>query len=404
MNKVVITGLGCVSPLGFDVDSFSSALFSSNPLCGIQNISLFESPKVRTKIAAEVKNYNADNYFSRTELKQLDRYSQFALLATEEAINQAGLSDINNFGLRAACIYGTGVGGQITTEQSYQQLYEKDKSSVHPFTIPKLIPSAAASHISTKYKIKGPCFATTSACASAGHAIATAVMMIRSNIVDIAIVGGAEACITEGNFLAWESLRVLSNDTCRPFSNNRSGLVIGEGAGTLVLESSQHAKARGAAPLAELAGIGMSSDAHNLVQPDASGAAAAMKACLGDGKFSPADIQYINAHGSATKQNDVTETKAIHEAFGSHANKLAISSTKSQHGHMLGAGAAIETIASILALSQQTLPCTLNYSEQDPVCDLDYVVNKVRPAKISVALSNSFAFGGLNTCLALTQA
>ncbi len=404
MNKVVITGLGCISPLGFDVGAFSSALFSSKPLCGVQNLSLFESPKVRTKIAAEVKNYNADTYFSRTELKQLDRYSQFALLATEEAINQACLHNIEEFGSRAAVVYGTGVGGQTTTEQAYQQLYQKNKSNVHPFTIPKLIPSAAASHISIKYKIKGPSFSTTSACASAGHAIATAVMMIRSNIVDLAIVGGAEACITEGNFLAWESLRVLSNDACRPFSHNRSGLVIGEGAGTLILESSQHAKKRGATPLAELVGIGMSSDAHNLVQPDASGAAAAMNACLDDGKLALRDIQYINAHGSATKQNDATETKAIRDVFGVCADKLAVSSTKSQHGHMLGAGAAIEAIASILALSKQTLPCTLNYSEQDPMCDLDYVVNKPRLASISTVLTNSFAFGGLNTCLALKQA
>tara|TARA_R110000751_G_scaffold176555_2_gene282793 strand:+ start:18434 stop:19627 length:1194 start_codon:yes stop_codon:yes gene_type:complete len=392
--------MGCVSSLGMDCIELEQALFAKECASDPTEISLFTSKKVVTKVAAEVKNYAPASHFSALELKQLDRYSQFALIATAEAIKLAKLGDLYSFGTRAAVVYGSGVGGQTTIEESYKQLHLEGKSRVHPFTVPKLIPCAAASQISMKYGITGPAFATTSACASAGHAIAMAAMMIRSNLIDIAIVGGAEACITEGNFLAWEGLRVLSPDLCRPFSKGRSGLIIGEGAGTLILESEQHCLSRGAQGIAELSGIGMSSDAHNLVQPHVNGATSSMQACLEDAKMSPEDIQYINAHGSGTKQNDLTETQAIHRVFGEHARRLSVSSTKSQHGHVLGAGAAIEAIATILALTKQTLPATRHYLGPDPACDLDYVINCPRPASVTAALSNSFAFGGLNTSLA----
>lgn len=250
-----------------------------------------------------------------------------------------------------------------------------------------------------KYGIKGPAFSTSSACSSSGHAIAIATMMLRCNMVDVAIVGGAEACITEGNFIAWDGLRVLSADTCRPFCANRSGLVIGEGAGTLILETQEHAQKRHAHIYAEVTGVGMSSDAHNLVQPLAEGAEQAMIMALSDAKIKAEQIQYINAHGSGTLQNDKTETQAIYQVFKEHSKNLKISSTKSTHGHVLGAGAAIESIATILALNKQMLPPTRNHQKYDKDCDLDYVVNHPIKHSVKQAMSNSFAFGGLNVSL-----
>ena len=325
------------------------------------------------------------------------------MIATDEAVRQSGLTDFRQLDQRAAVIYGTGVGGQSTTERSYQQLLVEGKQRAHPFTVPKLIPSSATSQISMKYGVTGPAFATTSACSSSGHALATAVMMIRSGMIDVAIVGGSESCITEGNFLAWEGLRVLAKDNCRPFSADRTGLIIGEGAGTLILEAESFAKKRHATVLAELVGVGMSSDAHNLVQPDINGAAKAMQACLNDAKLAQEDVQYINAHGSGTKQNDQTESAAIRKVFGEHADSLLVSSTKSQHGHVLGAGSAIEAIATIKGMEQNIVPATRNFSQPDPACDLDYVVNQPRHMAFDTAMSNSFAFGGLNVCLAFKK-
>jgi nodulation protein E len=262
------------------------------------------------------------------------------------------------------------------------------------------MPSAGASSISMDLGITGPAFATTSACSSAAHAIGVALMLLRTGMADVSLTGGSEACITFGTIKAWEGLRVLAKDTCRPFCRHRKGMVIGEGAGTLVLETLDHARARGAEIHSELIGFGMSSDAHNLIQPLAGGAARAIHGALENAGIAPEDVDYINAHGTGTAQNDPTETQAIRDVFGKHADQLAVSSTKSMHGHALGAAAALEAIASIIALRKQTAPPTTNFLEPDPQCNLDYVPNAARSMPMKVALSNSFAFGGLNTVLA----
>ncbi len=400
-QRIVVTGLGCISAAGNNVDAFTQSLFAqqAGDCQNIAPITLFDTDDFATKIAAEVKNYQPQDYFTKTQLKQLDRYSQFALLATDEAIKDAELDFNTEIAARIAVVYGTSIGGQKTTEQAYQQFYQQGKKRPHPFTVPKLLPSSASSQISMKYGITGPSFATSSACSSSGHALAMACLMLRSNIVDVAIAGGAEACITAGNFRAWEGLRVLSSDTCRPFSADRSGLVIGEGAATLILETLAHAQRRSATIYAELLGVGMSSDAHNLVQPLASGAQSAMTAALIDADIKAELIQYINAHGSGTMQNDSTETQAIRQTFQDHAQFLKVSSTKSIHGHVLGAGAALESIATIVGMNQQQLPPTRNYRQLDPNCDLDYVINRPISFEFNYAMSNSFAFGGQNCAL-----
>lgn len=400
-QRVVVTGLGCISAAGFNTDNFADKLFLPEHQAAqtISPLSAFTDEAARAHFAAIVPDYNPQTHFSKSQLKQLDRFAQFALLATDEALAHAQLTTDNIIPQRTAVIHGTSIGGQETIENSYLQLLQEGKARAHPFTVPKLLPSSATSQISMKYGITGPSFSTSSACSSSAHAIAMAVLMLRSGLVDTAIAGGAEACITEGNFRVWEGLRVLSTDTCRPFSASRTGLIIGEGAGTLILETLEHALARSAPIHAELVGIGMSSDAHNIVQPLAEGAQQAMQAALDDANCSPDKIQYINAHGSGTVQNDSTETQAIKNLFQSHAQNLAISSTKSLHGHVLGAGGAIESIASIMAIKHQTVPPTRNYLAADSTCDLNYVPNHPVKKDIQYAMSNSFAFGGLNAAL-----
>jgi nodulation protein E len=324
-------------------------------------------------------------------------------LASDEAIAMASLTINATLAPRSCVIYGSSIGGQETIEQAYQQYYLLENKRPHPFTVPKLLPSSASAQISMKYGITGPSFATSSACSSAGHAIAMAALMLRAGMIDVAIVGGSEACITQGNFQAWEGLRVLSSDTCRPFSGDRSGLVIGEGAGTLILETKAHAQQRQANIYAELIGIGMSSDAHNIVQPLASGAQLAMENALQDAAIDKKLINYINAHGSGTVQNDSTETQAIKQVFQQYSDQLKVSSTKAVHGHVLGAGAAIESIAAILALKHQQIPPTRNYQKTDPHCDLNYVVDGTMASKLQYVMSNSFAFGGQNTSLIFKQ-
>ncbi len=401
-NRVVVTGMGCISAAGHNVKAFTETLFSHHDVNTIAPVSAFKTTS-QLHIAAEVKNYEPTQFFSAAQLKQLDRFAQFALISAQEAIDDAQITFSKDLSHRTCVIHGTSIGGQETIEKAYQQLFCEGKKRTHPFTVPKLLPSSATSQISMKYGIKGPAFSTSSACSSSGHAIAIATMMLRCNMVDVAIVGGAEACITEGNFLAWDGLRVLSTDTCRPFCATRSGLVIGEGAGTLILETQAHAQKRHARIYAEISGIGMSSDAHNLVQPLAEGAEMAMTAALADGKLNAEQIQYINAHGSGTLQNDRIETQAIHQVFKGHAKQLKISSTKSIHGHVLGAGAAIESIATIIAMNKQMLPPTRSHQKADQDCDLNYVVNHPSEQKINHAMSNSFAFGGLNVALLLSQ-
>ena len=401
MKRIVITGVGCISALGNKTSEFTDKLF--NGVSGIAAVERVKVFKARTKIAAEVKNFDAAEHFTATQISQMDRHSLFAIMATREAVADAGIEFSPSLAERTAISYGTGIGGQNTQDEGYYRLYAEDAKRLHPYTVPKLMPSAAASHISMAFGITGPSLTTTTACASSAHSMGVAMMMLRSGMVDVAITGGAEAPITASSFLAWEGLRVLSKDGCSPFSAKRGGLVLGEGAGTLILETLEHAQQRGAKIYAELAGFGMCSDAHNLVQPLEDGMARAMKLALKDANLAPTDIAYINAHGTGTPQNDPVETAAIRAVFEDHADNLLVSSSKSMHGHILGASSAVEAIATIAAITQQCAPPTMGFIETDPACDLDYVFGQSRPQKIEAALSNSFAFGGLNAVLAFKR-
>ena len=305
--------------------------------------------------------------------------------------------------MRTACIIGTGVGGQTTHDDSFRRVYLEKKTRVFPLTIPKLMVNAPASQISMFCGLRGPAFAVASACASATHAIGLAFHMVRSGQVDCAVTGGAEACITFGTLRGWEAMRVMAPDVCRPFSIDRKGLILGEGAALLVLEPLERARARGAQILGEIVGFGMSADAADLTAPDLGGMTRAMEGALTDAKLTAQDIQYVNAHGTGTAANDATETQALHQVFGEHARKLAISSTKSMVGHALGAAGALEMVATVMAISEGIAPPTIGYLGPDPACDLDYVPNKARAMSIDAALSNSFAFGGLNAVLAVKK-
>lgn len=398
MNPIVVTGLGVVSGLGVGTASFRQGLFSGKD--AVSTLSLFDPERVKCNRVAQVQNYQAEDFFTEKQLPFYDRYAQFAAISAREAVANAGLDFTQgDLSESSGILFGTGVGGQDTQDQGYQKLYLENSPRLHPFTVPKLIPSSAASLISLELGIRGPAIGITSACSSSGHAIAQAALMLQAGEIDVALVGGAEAPITFGCIKAWEGMRVLARDCCRPFSLGRGGTILGEGAATLILERRDHAIARGANVLAELVGYGMSSDAFHAVQPSVEGPTAAMKNALKKAGLSIEDIQYINAHGTGTNQNDPTETSAIKAVFGDHSSKMVISSTKSMHAHTLGAASALEAVASIMALQEQTAPPTINYLEPDPLCDLDYAPNEARPMKIDYALSNSFAFGGLNVSL-----
>jgi len=403
-RRVVITGMGAVSSLGVGAETLWRGLRDGRS--GIGPLRHQDAGRLRVKVAAQVpESFDPASGIDERMLTQLDRTSEFALHAADEAIIQSGL-DFSNaaIGARTAVIVGTGVGGETTQDEQSRRLYAENAIRVHPLSIVRVMTNASASQISIKYGLRGPTFAVASACASANHALIQAAQMIRFGMADVAIAGGTEACISYVVLRGWEAMRVLSDDTCRPFSINRRGLVIGEGAGIFVLESLEHAQARGATILAELAGGGMTADATDIVMPSADGAAAAMTQALADAQLAPEDVDYINAHGTGTQANDATETRAIRLAFGAHADRLAVSSTKSMHGHALGASGALELVAVVSAMRDSIVPPTANLDEVDPACDLDYVPNVARDMPVRAALSNSFAFGGLNAVLALKRA
>ena len=394
---MVITGLGTISALGHTTGQFWDAL--KHGRTGIQTLSCLPTDRLRIHIGAAVPDYRPVDHFAPRDLPLLDRFSQFALLAAREAMTDAGLDEATM--RTAAAVIGTGCGGKVTDEETYQCLYEQGKSRVSPLTIPKGMPSAAASQVSMHLGITGPVFSVTSACASAAHATSVAMSMIRSGMVNVVITGGTDAPFTYGLMKSWEALRVLSNDTCRPFSLDRSGLVLGEGAGVVVLESLEHAQRRGAVIHAELAGCGMSADAGHITRPSFEGATRAMQAALADAALSPYEVDYVNAHGTGTLANDVMESHALREVFEEHADRLLVSSTKSMHGHSLGAAGAHELVATVLALKNGIVPPTANFTAAGDGCDLDYVPNYSREADLQAALSNSFAFGGLNAVVAV---
>jgi len=402
VNRVVVTGLGAVTPLGHTAATYWANL--KQGVNGIGPIKLAATPEELTqKVAAEVKDFDPLKHFEERQLSTLDRVSQFAVVAAREAIAQAAITFDMPLSLRTATIIGTGVGGQTTLDESFRRIYLEKKSRVFPLTIPKLMVNAPASQISVFCGLRGASFAVASACASATHAIGLAFHMLHSGAVDCAVTGGAEACITFGTLRGWEAMRVMAPDTCRPFSIDRKGLVLGEGAAMLVLEPLERARARGAQILGEIVGFGMSADAADLTAPDQGGMTRAMEGALADGKLAVQNIQYINAHGTGTAANDATETQARHRVFGAHAGKLAVSSTKSMVGHALGAAGALEMVATLLAVREAIVPPTIGYLGPDPACDLDYVPNEARALTIGAALSNSFAFGGLNAVLAVKK-
>jgi nodulation protein E len=402
MNRVVITGIGVVSPVGCTLEEFWPALVEGHSAIG--PFSVARSERLGTRIAAQVSQFDPAQHFGTKQLGVLDRFSQFAVVAARAAVRDADLNITEQLALEMAAVIGNASAGQSTLDDSYFRLYFENSPRLHPLTIPRLMTSAAASQISMDLGLKGPTFCVGTACAAGTHAIGLAFHMLRSGQAPVAVAGGAEACLTVGTIKAWEALRVLSHDTCRPFSRTRSGLVLGEGAAVLLLEERTHALARGARVYAEILGFGMSADAGDITASDPNGAARAMRAALKDARRNAADVDYVNAHGTGTMQNDRSETAALRDVFGPDVRRIAVSSSKAVLGHGLGAAGALEMAVTALAVHRQTIPPTANFEEVDPDCDLDVVPNIARQAKVNIAMSNSFAFGGLNAVLLTSRA
>lgn len=397
--------MGVISALGLDRQNFSQSLVAGRSGIGPIPVQVGPDPamsmeQVRFKNGAAVLGYDPEAHFSRKVISFMDRFAQFTVIATREALAQAKVEWTEDLRERAAIITGTCMGGRFTEEAGYWELFHHGRSRVHPLTIPLGMSNAGASHISMEFGLHGPAFTISTACSSSAHAIGHALWMVRSGAAPMALAGGGEAPLFVGGLKAWEAMRVVSPDTCRPFSANRSGMILGEGAAMMVIEPLESALARGATPLAELVGFGMSADACHVTQPSAEGAARAMRSALRDANLAPDQIGYINAHGTATEANDRMEATAIRDVFGSRASELPVSSTKSMHGHTLGAAGAIEAVATVLALQQGVLPPTANFTELDPQCELDVIPNQSRAVQAEAALSQSFAFGGLNAVLA----
>jgi nodulation protein E len=399
MHRVAITGIGVISALGADRHQFWTSLIE-----GKSGIGEFEQPEygpIRFKNAAFVRNFQPEDHFPDKNAAFMDRFAQFSVVAAREAVAQAGIEWTTDLRERTAIITGSCIGGRIAEEAGYWNLFHLNKNRVHPLTIPLGMSNSGASQVSMDFGVHGPTFTFSTACSSSGHSLGHAFWMVRSGSAPMAIAGGADAPIYFGNMKAWEAMRVVSQDTCRPFSLDRAGMILGEGAAMLVLEPLDVALARGARPIAEIVGFGMSSDASHITQPLADGAARAIRGALKDGGLEPEQIGYINAHGTGTEANDKMEVAAVRQVFGDHAEKLLISSTKSMHGHTMGAAGAIECAAAALSLERGILPPTTNFTQVDPDCDLDVIPNHAREVSVECALSQSFAFGGLNAVLAL---
>ena len=399
MNRVAITGAGTINSLGHSVKETLESMAAGS--CGIGELSFRDVDRLDIKIGGQVKDFVPTTVFNRQQLSLYDRVTQFTLIAAKEAIKQSGITFSGELSARSGGVLGTAGGGVSTWDDNYRAVYEEGKNRVHPFVVPKLMNNAAASHVSMEYNLKGPSFTVSTACASSNHAMAQAFQMVRSGLSDVMITGGSESMLCFGGVKAWEGLRVMSKDACRPFSANRNGMVQGEGAAIFVLENFDNARKRGAEILAEVIGYAMSSDASDIVMPSKQGAARAIKGALIDAQLNSEEVQYINAHGTGTAANDKTECAAVADVFGKHADNLMISSTKSMHGHVIGGTGAIELLACIMAVKDGIVAPTIGYEEADPECALDIVPNQSREAKVDVALSNAFAFGGLNAVLAI---
>lgn len=396
-RRVAVTGLGIVCALGRDVEETRASLFAGRS--AIAPIARVDPLLLKCRCGAEAAAFDPARHFDPKEALLLDRFAQLALAAATEAVAQSGLAFGSALAARTAIVTGTSAAGQTTVDEASAELYRNNAPRLNPLTIPRTMSNAPASHLSMKYGITGPAWAVSTACSSSNHAIGQAFWMVRHGLAECAIAGGSEAPFNLGLLKAWEAMRVVAPDTCRPFSLERKGLILGEGAGFLVLEPLEAAQARGARIHGEIAGFGMSADAHHITMPSPEGAAAAMRAALEDAGLAAEQCGYINAHGTGTPANDPTETRAIRAVFGGHAGRLAVSSTKSMHGHALGAAGALEAVATVLALRDGVLPPTANYLTPDPACDLDVIPNVPRAARAEAALSNSFAFGGLNAVL-----
>ncbi len=399
-RRVAITGLGAIAATGADVPSLWKSIKAG--VSGVGPIRNIPTERLSARVAAEIPDFDPLKHFDPRRLALLDRAAQLALVAAREAVRDAGV-DTRAAGSMGGVVLGAAI-GQETNDFAYKSLYGDGANRVHPFTVPRIMPSGSASHVSMEFGLRGPTVAMASACASANHAIGHAFHMVRAGMLDLAVTGGADASIVVGVLKAWEGLRVLSPDGCRPFSAERNGLVIGEGGAILVLEAWDAAVARGAAIHAELIGFGSSADAGNITAPDAIGAAGAMRAALDDAGLPPHAVDYVNAHGTGTRLNDRIEVAALRAVFGAGLDRMAVSSTKSMLGHCMTASGALELVASVLALRDGILPPTAGFTTPDPDCDIDCVPNHARPAPIEIALSNSFAFGGLNASLIVRRA
>ena len=409
MRRVAVTGLGAVSALGVGVQAFWDGLVAGRS--GVRRIAQFDPSAYLVQAAAEVPEFEPGEHFDAAQSDMLDRFAQFALVAAGEACRAAGLELTDADRSRAGVAIGSGMGGVVTQDDRYHKLYAEGITRLHPFSIPRIMNNAAAAQVSMRWGLGGPTLSLATACAAAAHAIGEAAEIIRADRADVMIAGGAEAPIAPGVLRCWEAMRVLApasggdpSRVCRPFSRDRLGMVLGEGAGIVVLESWDRATARGAPILAELAGYAATSDAAHITQPGVEAPARALAIALDQARLAPPDVDYVNAHGTATRLNDSTETAIIKRAFGPAARRLAISSTKAAHGHAMGASAALELIATVLAIRNGVVPPTLNYTQLDPECDLDYVPNNAREMPVRAAVSNSFAFGGLNAVLVVRAA
>ncbi len=407
--RVVVTGLGAITPVGNDVQSFWEGICEGKS--GVGKITLFDSTKFDCHIAAEVKGFNPENFMEKKEARRFDRFIQFALAASQMAVDDAKLNMTQEDAHRVGVLLGSGIGGIKYFEDQCKVLFEKGPSRISPFLIPMLIVNMASGLVSIRVGAKGANLAVATACASASHAIGVSYDILKKGDVQVMITGGSEAAICQvgiGGFCAMGALS-LRNDApekaSRPFEKNRDGFVMGEGAGIVVLETLDHAVKRGAKIYAEVVGFGMSGDAYHMTAPseDGEGAIHCMQMAMKEARVSPAQVQYINAHGTSTLLNDKIETLAIKKIFAEQAGQVAVSSTKSTTGHLLGASGGVEFIASVLAITHGVLPPTVNYEEKDPDCDLDYVPNKARKKDVEMALSNSFGFGGHNVTLAVKK-
>lgn len=401
MRRVVITGAGTVNALGQSVAETLAAFREGR--CGIGELDLRDADRLAVRIGAQVRDWDAEAHFNRQQISLYDRFTQFTLHAAHEAVTQSGIDFRGKLGLESGVVLGTAGGGVNTWDENYRAVYEEGKNRVHPFVVPKLMNNAAASHVSMEWSLRGPSFTVATACASSNHAMGLAFNMIRYGMAKVMLTGGSESMLCFGGIKAWEGLRVMSRDACRPFSANRNGMVQGEGAGVFVFEDHDHARARGADILAEVAGFAMSSDAADIVMPSAQGAERAISGALADAGLNPEDVGYINAHGTGTAANDKTECAAVAHAFGHHADRVMISSTKSMHGHLIGGTGAVELLACLMALRDGIIAPTIGYQEPDPECALDVVPNVAREARVDAVLSNAFAFGGLNAVIALRR-